>query len=495
MVTREILNSHPISTLKKEVSKYNKLNVVSGYSKMKKSEIVELMMKHQDKFKHIKMNEKAQRTSRAGKTSKEDKKAEKKEEPKKEVKKPKKNVIKVVKKAKPPAKSSTPKSEKKDVKKVPFNKSILMGENDLRKFSVVQIDELADYAKNKADKEGLEKIHGNINAAINFYNYRATANGGEFYRPIINSGNLDRFIIYRNKLKKLGEFIEKKVDVPKINYDAEKIKNAIEFQKKISEQLRKGVDVIRGSLEEKKQEEPKKKPKLTAETKKERRKREQKMIKDIKKKNKEFERKQKEILEKAKKKEEEKKKRNEKARKKREENTLKLEEAKGETLKKLEKIFDDIEKIFTTDPIRLIQKKTKSEILKSIKSKNKDISSIKIEIYTRATGDKSGRILEVYVQNKNFKFFTFEKVYPYQSKEYFKVNYQFRLLKSLVNQVKRLSDGIPKNRQKNLDKVFLNKKIMKESSDEVKKFLKVGQSPQNQKIIDSFKNNLTSDIV
>lgn len=83
MITREILNSHPISTLRKEVSKYNKEVAVRGYSKMKKSEVVELMMKHQDKFKHIKMNEKAPR-----------KKAEKKEAPKKAVKKPRKLVVK-----------------------------------------------------------------------------------------------------------------------------------------------------------------------------------------------------------------------------------------------------------------------------------------------------------------------------------------------------------------------------------------------------------------
>ena len=50
MVTKEILMSHPISTLRKEVSKTN----VRGYSKLKKAEIIDLMMKNKEKFAHIK---------------------------------------------------------------------------------------------------------------------------------------------------------------------------------------------------------------------------------------------------------------------------------------------------------------------------------------------------------------------------------------------------------------------------------------------------------
>lgn len=53
MVSREILNSHPISTLRKEISKTN----IKGYSKMKKTEIVELMMKTPARFSHIKKKE------------------------------------------------------------------------------------------------------------------------------------------------------------------------------------------------------------------------------------------------------------------------------------------------------------------------------------------------------------------------------------------------------------------------------------------------------
>ncbi len=57
MPTAEILNSHPISTLKKEISKVN----IRGYSKMKKPELVKLMLKNKEKFSHIKMKTKGQK--------------------------------------------------------------------------------------------------------------------------------------------------------------------------------------------------------------------------------------------------------------------------------------------------------------------------------------------------------------------------------------------------------------------------------------------------
>ena len=54
MITREILNSHPVTTLRKEISKTN----IKGYSKMTKPQVVELMMKNKDRFSHIKMKDK-----------------------------------------------------------------------------------------------------------------------------------------------------------------------------------------------------------------------------------------------------------------------------------------------------------------------------------------------------------------------------------------------------------------------------------------------------
>ncbi len=76
MITKEILESHPVSVLKKEISKTN----IKGYSKMKKSGIVSLMLKpeHSKRFSHIKKAE------TKGKKEAPKKEAPKKEEPKKE---------------------------------------------------------------------------------------------------------------------------------------------------------------------------------------------------------------------------------------------------------------------------------------------------------------------------------------------------------------------------------------------------------------------------
>ena len=71
MVSREILSSHPVAHLRKEISKTN----IKGASKMKKAALIDVMMKHQDRFSHITMR---------GKT---EKKAPPKKEAKKEAKK------------------------------------------------------------------------------------------------------------------------------------------------------------------------------------------------------------------------------------------------------------------------------------------------------------------------------------------------------------------------------------------------------------------------
>ena len=69
---KSILESHSVATLKKEISKTN----IKKYSKMKKAEIIELMMEHKEKFSHIKMAEKKERKK---KVKKEEKKSEEKE--------------------------------------------------------------------------------------------------------------------------------------------------------------------------------------------------------------------------------------------------------------------------------------------------------------------------------------------------------------------------------------------------------------------------------
>ena len=53
MPTREILNSHTAPTLRKEISKTN----IKGYSTMKKEQLIDVMMKHADRFHHIKMRD------------------------------------------------------------------------------------------------------------------------------------------------------------------------------------------------------------------------------------------------------------------------------------------------------------------------------------------------------------------------------------------------------------------------------------------------------
>jgi len=74
MTTKEILRSHPVTILRKEISKTN----IKGYSKMKKNEVIELMLKaeNKEKFKHIKMAKKKQRVKTESK-----KEAPKKAEP------------------------------------------------------------------------------------------------------------------------------------------------------------------------------------------------------------------------------------------------------------------------------------------------------------------------------------------------------------------------------------------------------------------------------
>ena len=62
---KEILNSHPVATLKKEISKTN----IKNYSKLKKAELVTLMIKHKERFTHIKKYEKSPKAEKKLKTS------------------------------------------------------------------------------------------------------------------------------------------------------------------------------------------------------------------------------------------------------------------------------------------------------------------------------------------------------------------------------------------------------------------------------------------
>ena len=54
MTTFEVFNSHSVSTLKKEISKHN----LKGYSKLRKADVIKLMILNKDMFGHIVKKEK-----------------------------------------------------------------------------------------------------------------------------------------------------------------------------------------------------------------------------------------------------------------------------------------------------------------------------------------------------------------------------------------------------------------------------------------------------
>lgn len=152
MPSREELESHPVTTLKKEISKTN----IKGYSKMKKPEIVELMLKNKSRFHHIKMAEKKPKkgthkmpdgsTMSGSVHSKDSKPVEKpKEKPKK-----KKLVIKEKPKEKP-----APKKEKQDLNNFERYKSDW--ENDLKWTDKFNVNYLEKVFSGKSD-EKLKKL-------------------------------------------------------------------------------------------------------------------------------------------------------------------------------------------------------------------------------------------------------------------------------------------------------------------------------------------------
>ena len=110
---REIFLSHSVTTLKKEISKTN----IKGYSTMKKAQIVDLMVKNQARFSHIKLNEKIKLFKK--KTEPKKKMPSKTEPPKKKQrlivkKKPTpKNDTEPPRPSAPPAPPAPPKKNKK----------------------------------------------------------------------------------------------------------------------------------------------------------------------------------------------------------------------------------------------------------------------------------------------------------------------------------------------------------------------------------------------
>ena len=137
VVTKEILQSHTVATLKKKIAESNmKLDIIKAYSKgKKKAEIIDLMLKpeHIKRFKGIKMA------------------------PKKEKKAPPKKEKKEKKEKKAPKKSEDPikKLEKKvqKIKFVPTGEKKVVGST---KDKVIKTDAQKE-AKAKAKAARLEK--------------------------------------------------------------------------------------------------------------------------------------------------------------------------------------------------------------------------------------------------------------------------------------------------------------------------------------------------
>ena len=153
---KEILMSHPISTLRKEISNQN----IKGYSKLKKAELVALMLKTPQRFKHIKMRVKPKKEA--------PKPAPKKEEPKKKPTPKKKKKIKLIKKEEPkpaPKKKPTPKK-----KPAPKGKKLRRKGDENKFIKIVDDPEEEGKLKVKAKPELYESIE-NVYDTLNEYRY------------------------------------------------------------------------------------------------------------------------------------------------------------------------------------------------------------------------------------------------------------------------------------------------------------------------------------
>tara|TARA_R110000772_G_scaffold33861_7_gene82337 strand:+ start:2782 stop:3174 length:393 start_codon:yes stop_codon:yes gene_type:complete len=74
MPSREILESHPVRVLRAEVAKANKalmiINLSANRKRLTKSQLIDRMMEHKDRFHHIKMAVKAAPAAKAAKAPK-----------------------------------------------------------------------------------------------------------------------------------------------------------------------------------------------------------------------------------------------------------------------------------------------------------------------------------------------------------------------------------------------------------------------------------------
>ena len=153
-VTKEILNSHPATTLKKEIAKTN----IKGYSKMKKAELVDLMMKNKEKFGHIRKKGEASAPASEPKPKKTN------EERDKRIKEIEENQKK--RKAKKEEKSSGKETSDKE-----FVKNMENTPKDLERLFAI----LRKYGTSDKDMRKVEKIKvnrdGNIRFTVGFGDY------------------------------------------------------------------------------------------------------------------------------------------------------------------------------------------------------------------------------------------------------------------------------------------------------------------------------------
>ena len=145
-----ILKSYTIAELKKEISKQN----IKGYSKMKKNEVIELMMQNKDKFSHITMKAKKERSEKQKANDKKlgemAKNKNKKKEPEPEPKPEPEPEAKVEKKVKKVKKASQKEATVKASQKEAFEAL------DDVKFQLSQLINKYQSTSNKKDKSKLE---------------------------------------------------------------------------------------------------------------------------------------------------------------------------------------------------------------------------------------------------------------------------------------------------------------------------------------------------
>jgi len=223
MVTRLILDSHPASTLKKEISKTN----IKGYSKMSKKQLIDVMMANKERFGHIKKKEYVppKRTKKAEPPKKE---PPKKPAPKKVMAKPKADTEpKRPSEPKRPAPKKTAEEERRDK----LNKM-----NPLELFS-----QLPDVAKRNVER------------------FTGTELGDKF-RKLKEIGGINQKKKEMNEIQKkflkwryysLGNFDDKTLKAIR------KEKNGSEILKALSDYMDKEIKKGRKTLEEKERKQDK----------------------------------------------------------------------------------------------------------------------------------------------------------------------------------------------------------------------------------------------